>query len=90
MKIQIAKTIFLSFLSTMKGILNLAEFKFGKKSDDFKFFRKETFDCFYKELIKLFKHLETKKIIEKCTCSSNVRKGYSDCPYCGGSGYKNK
>jgi len=90
MNIQIAKNRFLSTLSIMKKILDLGEFKLGKKSDDYKYFKKQVMDYFYKALKKEFKLLVDEKIIEKCDCKANLRQGYSSCDLCGGSGYKNK
>jgi len=90
MKIQIAKIVFLSCLAIMKKILDLGEFKLGKKSQDYKYFRKQTMDYFYNNLKKLFLQLEEKKIITLCDCKSKLRQGYSNCSLCGGSGYKNK
>ncbi len=87
--IQIAKIIFLSSLSIMKKILNLAEFKLGKNSDDFKYFKSKTMDYTYEGLQKLFSNLESKKVVKKCKCKHSLRKGYSDCE-CGGSGYINR
>jgi hypothetical protein len=74
----------------MKKILDLGEYKFGKKSDDFKYYKKQVMDAVYKNLKKLFKHLVDEKILVKCNCKANLRQGYSDCESCGGCGYKNK
>ena len=90
MQIQIVKSIFLNALSTMKAILDLLEFKLGKKSDDYKYARKKVMDFTYKNLIKLFTALIDEKIIVKCECKAKLRQGYSDCRFCGGSGYRNK
>lgn len=80
------KIIYLDTLDTMKKILDLGEFKFGKNTDDFKYFKSKVMDYFYNGLTKLFKTLETEKIIEKCPNRCNLRKGYSKC-LCSGSGY---
>lgn len=87
---QIAKAIFHKNLSVMKQILDLGEFKLGKNSEDFKYFKKQIMDDFYKGLQSLFKVMEDEKILVKCNCSSKIRHGYSDCIECGGCGYKNK
>ena len=89
MKFEIAKLIFHSALNVMKQILSLSEFKFGKKSDEHKYFKSQIMDFFYKELEKIFEILKDKKIIETCKCKSSLRNGYQSCSYCGGSGYKN-
>lgn len=86
---QITKQIFLKQLEIMKKVLNLAEFKLGK-GEDFDFFREQIMDYFYNNLYKLFKTLETNKIVERCDCKSSMRKGYQDCEKCAGSGYKNR
>ena len=75
---QIAKAIFHNNLYIMKKILDLGEFKLGKKSDD------------YKYLKKLFKQMFDEKIVIKCNCGANIRHGYTDCEFCGGCGYKTK
>lgn len=89
MKIQIAKIVFLANLTIMKKVLDLGEFKLGKKTEDFKYYKKEIMDYFYKGLKKLFKQLFDSKIIKKCSCKANLRKGYSNCESCGGSGFCN-
>lgn len=86
---QIAKAIFHKNLSIMKKILDLGEFKLGKKSDDFKYYKKQVMDFFYKDLKKLFKQFEDEKILKRCVKKCSLRKGYSDCE-CGGSGYINE
>ncbi len=89
MKIQMAKEIFLISLSIMKKILDLGEFKLGKKSSDYIYFKKQVMDYFYTNLKKLFKKLLEKNILIKCGCNSKIRQGYSNCPNCSGSEYKN-
>lgn len=89
MKIQIAKIIFLSALGIMKKILELAEFKMGKQSDEYKYFRSQVMDHFYNGLKELFLNLQENKQIEKCSCNASLRQGFSDCKVCSGSGYKN-
>lgn len=81
------KNIFLTILSIMKKILDLGEFKLDEKS--YKYFKKEVMDIVYNALKKLFKTLESEKIIERCECKAKLRQGYTDCPKCGGSGYVN-
>jgi len=88
MKIQIAAQIFLACLSIMKKILTLSEFKLGKSSKEYKYFREQVFDYFYKELKKLFKYLEKNEIIKPCSCQTSLRRGYKEC-ICKGSGYRN-
>jgi hypothetical protein len=51
---QLAKTIFLTFLSIMKKILDLIAFKCDKNSDDYKFYRKQIMDYIYNGLRDLF------------------------------------
>lgn len=89
MKTQIAKTIFLQNLEIMKQILDLGEFKLGRKSDDFKYYKREVMDYFFDGMKKLFKQWEQEKLIEKCLCKARLRHGYSKCEFCGGSGYRN-
>lgn len=88
-KIQIPRLIFLMNLEIMKKILDLVAFKIGKKSDEYKYMKKEIMDAFYRNLKKLFKQLSDKKIIEKCSCKARLRQGYNKCKDCSGSGYRN-
>ncbi len=85
---QLAKNIYLEELSIMKKILDLAEFKFDKRTKEYKYFKSQIMDATYNGLKKLFKKLEEEKISKKCPCGTNVRKGYKKCS-CGGSGYVN-
>lgn len=89
MKIQIARIIFLSILSIMKKVLDLGEFKLGKNTSDYLYYKKFVMDVVYGGLNSLFKQLKDNQVIEKCICSSNLRQGYSECKYCSGAGYKN-
>ena len=73
----------------MKKILDLASFKFDKRTSEFKYFKSQIMDATYNGLKKLFAKLEQEKIIKKCSCGANVRKGYKKCE-CGGSGYCNE
>ncbi len=71
----------------MKSILSLAEFKLGKDTADYKYFKKEVMNHFYNNLTKFYDSLEKKNILKKCGCNSKLRQGYSSCNNCGGSGY---
>ena len=85
---QIAREIYQKALDTMKKTLDLIEFKFDKRTKEFKYFKSQLMDTTYENLRKLFKTLADAKIIEKCPCGTNVRKGFKRCD-CGGSGYIN-
>jgi hypothetical protein len=74
----------------MKSILSLAEFKLGKNTTDYKYFKKEVMDYFYNGLSKFFENLEKKGHVKRCDCGAKLRQGYNPCPKCGGSGYTNK
>lgn len=89
MKLQIAKIIFLTALSIMKKILDLAEFKLGKQSDEYKYYKSQVMLAFYSGLQDLFKTLKDNKIVENCPCKADLKQGYASCSNCGGSGYKN-
>ena len=88
MKIDIAKEIYLSHLTTIKRILDLIEFREGKDSEKFKYLKKQLFDYFYTDIKKLFKKLEAEKIIKRCPKNCSIRNGYTTC-ICNGSGYVN-
>jgi len=87
-KIQIAREIYLASVKIMKKILDLLGFKMDKRTSDFKYAKSQVMDYFYEELRKEFKTLVDKKIIKKCPCGTNLRKGFKKC-ICGGSGYIN-
>lgn len=87
---QIPRIIFLGLLEIMKNILDLAQFKMGKESKEFKYFRKKVMDFVFNGCEKIFKQLKDNKLIEKCECGAKLRQGYSNCDFCGGSGYCNK
>lgn len=90
MPLKIAKLIFEMSRTVMKKILDLGQYKLGKKSEDFLYYKQQVMESTYINLKKLFKQMEENKIIEKCSCGANLRKGYKSCDLCGGSGYKNK
>jgi len=88
-KLQIASSIFLNNLETMKATLSLLEFKLGKTTEDYIFAKSQIMDFFYNNLKKLFKKLEENKIIKRCDCKANLRCGFKKCIKCSGSGYCN-
>jgi len=87
-KIQIAGTIYLEQMKVMKQILSLAEFKFDKRTKEYLYFKSQVMDNFYNGLKKLFSKLEEQNMIKRCSCGTNVRKGYRNCS-CKGSGFIN-
>ena len=86
---QIARNIYLSSLDTMKKILDLASFKFDKRTSEYKYFKSQIMDATYNNLTKLFEILKKEGLIQKSDCGHSVRGGYKDCQ-CGGSGWINK
>jgi hypothetical protein len=86
MKLNLSRQIYLTSLANMKEILDLIAFKTGKDSDEFKYMKKKIMDSTYNKLTKLFKYLETNKIVKRCPKKCSLRKGYSDCE-CSGSGF---
>jgi hypothetical protein len=88
MNIQLAKLIYLKAMSTMKKTLDLVAYGTDKRTSHYKFAKSQIMDYTYENLRKLFKTLEDNKIIKKCSCETNLRKGYKQC-LCGGSGYIN-
>lgn len=78
-----SKSLFESQLGIMKRILKLGEFKFGKDTDQFRFFKEEVMNAVYDGNKKFFQQ----ENFDKCDCGANMRHGWSDCPKCGGSGY---
>lgn len=74
----------------MKKILSLYEYKVGRDTDEYKYFKREVMDYFYNEMNKFYENLIKLQYAEKCSCGAKLRKGYSKCDDCGGSGYKEK
>jgi len=88
--IQLASTIYLKSMNAMKKILDLVAFKMDRRTKDFSYAKEEIMNYTYKNLKELFKELEKDGIIKKCSCGRNsIRKGYSSCSKCHGSGYEN-
>lgn len=87
---NIARELFLLNLEIMKKCLSLAEFKLGKKSEDYKYMKKEIMNFFYQGIQKLFKKMVKANILQICNCGAKIRQGYSSCKLCGGSGFKDK
>ena len=89
-QVQISKMIFERQLTIMKEILRMGEFKFGKKSEEYKFFKEKVMDAVYVGTRVLFKDLEKEGVVETCSCKGTLRDGYQDCRFCSGCGYKIK
>lgn len=85
---NLAKSIFEMQLAIMKRILKLGEFKFGKDSDQFRFYKEETMNAVYENSKKFFQQGVSEGAFEKCSCGANLRKGWKDCESCCGSGFK--
>lgn len=86
---QIAKKIFLNNLEIMKKVLDLGEFKFGKNTQGYKFYKSQVMKYFYSGLKNLFESMKNEKILKICDCQANLKQGYSLCKSCQGSGYRN-
>jgi len=85
---NVAGSIFEMQLTLMKRILKLGEFKFGKESDQFKFFKEEVMNATYEGTKKFFNQMSIEGIFEKCSCGANIRHGWKECQSCSGSGFK--
>lgn len=83
---DVMKEIFWLCLGIMKTILNLAEFKLGKHTDDYKYFKSQVMSAFYDNLIKFYQNLVKQGYLERCPDKCSIRNGYSKCQ-CGGNGY---
>ena len=86
---DVVKEIFWLCLNIMKSILSLAEFKLGKNSDDYRYFKAQVMSAFYDNLTRFYQDLVKKGILERCPNNCKLRQGYNKCQ-CGGSGYVNK
>jgi len=87
--IQIASEIYLRSLTIMKKVMDLVELAMDKRTKQWKYVRSQIFDYFYEELEKEFKTLLNNKVLQKCDCGANLRRGFKSCPKCSGSGYCN-
>ena len=87
--VQVGKIIFERQLSIMKQILRMGEFKFGRDTEQYKFFKEKVMDSVYIGTRVLFKDLEKEGVLKVCDCKGNVRDGYSGCSFCSGCGFCN-
>lgn len=86
---QLARAIFLQYLAAMKEVLKLGEFKIGKGTEEYRYFKKVVMDQFYNPMSAIFAAMEKEGLIKKCSCGKSLRHGYDSCPTCNGSGYCN-
>lgn len=84
---MIIRDLFVLLMSIMKNILQLGEFKLGRTSEDYKFFKKEVMNCFYNSFKKYLEELRKAGDVQLCECKAKIRNGYSECKLCGGCGY---
>ncbi len=90
MKIKVIKTIYWMNLTIMKKVLSLYEYKVGKDTDEYRYFKKEVMSYFYDNLKKFYNDLVKEGYSQRCECSANLRQGYKDCEKCGGCGFHEK
>lgn len=86
---ELAKIIFLQYLSGMKEVLKLGEFKIGKGTEEYRYFKKVVMDQFYNPMSFVFSHMEKAGMLKRCPCNNTLRHGYNSCSGCNGSGYCN-
>ena len=89
MQINLLKEFYWLCLTIMKKILSLYEYKVGKNSEEYKYFKREVMDFFFLELNKFYQNLLKQGYAERCPNNCKLRQGYSKCE-CGGSGYVKK
>lgn len=87
---QISRSVFETQLGIMKKILKLGEFKFGKETDQFKYFKEEVMNHVYEGTKKLYSQLATDGVFERCGCGANMRHGWTNCEDCSGSGFRDR
>ena len=87
-KFELAREVYLKELEIMKETLDLLGFKMDKRTKDFVYVKSQIMNFTYENLKKLFKHMADEKLIKKCPCGTNIRRGYKRC-ICGGSGWIN-
>ena len=88
---QLAKAFYLRQMAGMKALLNFGEIKFGGRDDSqYKLFKKTVMDEYYLGLADVFDALVESSLLQKCSCGTNIRKGYKEnCVKCNGAGYCN-
>ena len=88
-EIEMGRMIFEAHLRLLKQLLRLGEYKFGRNSAEYRYYREEVMRFCHEAIERVYDTLERKGIIEACSCGAD-RKGWTNCPDCGGSGYKEK
>jgi len=87
---QIAKVLYLEYMSAMKQVLKLGEFKMGgRDAQEYRYFKSVVMDKFYIPMQTFFEALEAQGLLEKCSCGTSIRKGYQPCEKCHGAGFCN-
>jgi len=87
---QFAKILYLEYMSAMKQVLKLGEFKMGgRDSQEYRYFKSVVMDKFYIPMQTFFERLEEMGLLEKCPCGTTIRKGYKSCDKCNGAGFCN-
>ena len=70
----------------MKETLTLAEYALEDRK--YKYFKKQVMNLSYESLGKIYRELVARGDAASCECGAQVRNGWSECPLCSGSGYK--
>ena len=85
---DLTSSFFVTVVGIMKDVLDIGEFVFDDKK--FKYFKKEVMNVVYRHLETFYRDLEQQGVVERCECSANLRRGWTDCETCHGCGYKIK
>ena len=83
--------IFHDQIQLMKDMLERGEMIYGCDRDNagYKRFKQETMRVHYSAIDAFWTRMQTAGLVEKCECGVMARR-YTECPHCGGSGFKAK
>lgn len=92
-KTQIAGSIFIEAMTSLKNLLKQAEDRYdgNTESQGYKWYKSFVMDQVYQMLEKQLSMLEKDSLVKECGCGASVknRNGWKPCVRCNGSGYTN-
>lgn len=83
------RQIFHEQIDLMKDMLERGEMIYGgdRNNPGYKRFKQETMRVHYDAVDSFWTLLQENGLVEKCECNAMAR-GWTDCEFCGGSGFK--
>lgn len=74
-------------LTVMTRLLELGEFKFGKDSEEYRFYRREVIKVIRATQQACMEDFKALGLVVECPCEADGSMRRSDCARCGGCGY---